>query len=147
MVFGVVRESKREKKDLYSTLWLPFVLFAVLGAIKVSGLGELLYSEHFYPFFYMLTFFWGRNEIYMQICSVANQKYNALNWSTITFAVSLAVPILVPSVRQHLCLYLSVCLVIQAIFLIELIVSFLKQASSILNIKLFSINQIPEPKS
>lgn len=125
---------------MLSTLVLPALLVGVVGAIKLSGLAAYVYGEHFYAFFYILVFFWGRNEIHMQICSVAKQKFNVFNWSTIFFLASMAVPIAVPAVRAHLSSYLCSCLVIQGIFMIELIVSFLRQAASILKIRLFHVN-------
>jgi hypothetical protein len=126
---------------------LPVVLLAVVGAVKLSGFGEYAYGEHFYAFFYIFVFFWGRNEIHMQICSVAKQKFNVFNWSTIFFIASMAVPIAVPAVRPHLSNYLYACLAIQALLMIELIVSFLLQAASILKIKLFQVNPAPAEKS
>jgi hypothetical protein len=80
----------------------------------------------------------------MQICSVSLQKFNVFNWSTISFVVSIAIPIFYPAAREHLAFYLYACLIIQALFLFELVLSFLRQAASILNIKLFTINHFPE---
>jgi hypothetical protein len=80
----------------------------------------------------------------MQICSVSLQKFNVFNWSTIFFGISIAIPIFYPPLREHLAYYLYASLIIQALFLFELILSFLRQAASILNIKLFAINYFPE---
>lgn len=141
MCKGVLRDTKRDQKDVLKTLLLPTVLAVLIGAFKISGLLDIYLGEYFYPFFYTLVFFWGRNEIYMQICSVANQQFNPLNWGTISYAISIILPIFVPAIRENLNSYLYLCLAIQTIFLIQLIISFLLQASSILNIKLFMINK------
>jgi hypothetical protein len=100
-----------------STLALPAVLFAVLIAVKLSGLGVYVYSEHFYVYFYIFVCFWGKNEIHMQICSVANQRFKVFNSSTIFFIISMALPIAVPAVRDHLTTYLYACLAIQAVLM------------------------------
>lgn len=142
---NVLKDTKREKEDILSTLGLPLVLLGLVAAVKLSGLGAYVYGEHFYAFFYTVALYWGRNEIYMQICSVANQKFKAFNWSTIVFIATLALPIVIPALRTNLSTYLYICLGIQAIFLAELIFSFLRQAASILNIKLFHVN--PPPKT
>lgn len=141
MCKDVLKDTKRDKKDLLSTLLLPTVLGLFIAAFKLTGLSNLFYGAYFYPFFYTLVFFWGRSEIYMQICSVANQRFNPLNWGTISYIVTMIIPMLVPVVRDNLNTYLYLCLTIQALFLLELIISFLLQASTILNIKLFKINK------
>lgn len=141
MCKDVLRDTKRDKKDVLKTLLLPTVLALLVAAFKLTGISDLFYGAYFYPFFYTLVFFWGRNELYMQICSVANQRFNPLNWGTISYAISMLVPMLVPAVRENLGNYLYLCLAIQALFLIELIISFLLQASSILGIKLFKVNK------
>jgi hypothetical protein len=143
--WNVLRDTKRKRSDMLSTLGLPLVLLGLVVAVKLSGLGTYVYGEHFYAFFYTVALYWGRNEIYMQVCSVANQKYNAFNWSTLVFIASLAVSIAFPAIRSHLSTYLYIFLAIQALFLAELIFSFLRQAASILNIKLFQVN--PPPKT
>lgn len=94
----------------------------------------------------MMVFYWGRNEIHMQICSVAKQKFQPFNFSTIFFIASIALPIAVPAVRIHLKTYLMGCLIVQGVLLMELVVSFLRQAASILNIKLFQVNPPPTEK-
>lgn len=142
---NVLKDTKRERSDMLSTLGLPLVLLGLTTAVKISGLGTYVYGEHFYVFFYTIALYWGRNEIYMQVCSVANQKFNAFNWSTLVFIATLALPIVMPALRSHLSTYLYICLGIQAIFLSELIFSFLRQAASILNIQLFHVN--PPPKT
>ena len=131
---------------MLSTLWLPLILVVLMAANKLTGLEKLVYHEYLYVYFYIITFWWGRNEIYLQICSVANQKFNPFNWGTISFVLSMIVLFLFPK-NEHLSTYLYVCSAIQALFLIELIVSFLRQSSSILNIKLFSINKVEPTKT
>lgn len=141
---NVLSETPRQRKDMFSALSLGAVLLGAVLAVKLSGLDSLVYGEHFYYFFYTFVFYWGRNEINMQICSVTNQKYNTFNWSTIIFLASLALPILFPAVRNHLSSYLLGCLLVQGVLLGELVVSFLRQAAGVLGIKLFSVN--PPPK-
>ena len=131
---------------MLSTLLLPVVVVAIIAGVKLSGLGSLVYGEHFYKYFYTFVFFWGRNEIHMQVCSVAKQKYQVFNWSTIFFIISMVLPIVVPSVRAHLSIYLLLCLIVQFLFLMELIISFLLQAASILKIRLFHVNPPPAEK-
>lgn len=127
---------------MLATLWLPLILTTLMAANKLTGLDKLIYHEYLYVYFYILTFWWGRNEIYLQICSVAEQKFNPFNWGTITFVVSMIVLFLFPTNSEYFLTYLYVCLAIQGLFLIELIVSFLRQSSSILGIKLFSVNKV-----
>jgi len=55
-------------------------------------------------------------------------------------------PIVVPAVRSHLSNYLLLCLIIQFLFMMELIISFLLQAASILKIRLFHVNPPPAEK-
>ncbi|XP_031505801.1 uncharacterized protein LOC116268162 [Nymphaea colorata] len=143
MTRNVMKETKRESRDMYNALAMPVVLIVVVAAVKFSGLSQYVYGEHFYAYLYIWVCFWGRNEIHMQICSVASQKFKVFNWSTIFFLASMAIPILIPAVRAHLSAYLYVCLAIQFIFMIELFISFLRQAASILNIRLFRINPPP----
>ena len=142
---NVLKDTKRSRADLLATLGLPLVLIGLVAAVKLSGLGAYVYGEHFYAFFYTVALYWGRNEIYMQVCSVANQKFNAFNWSTLFFIGILILPIALPTIRSHLSTHLYICLAIQALFLGETIFSFLNQAASILNIKLFHVN--PPPKT
>lgn len=145
MTRNVLQETTRKRNDMLGVLILPAVLVAIVVAVKLSGLSELVYGEHFYLYFYTFVFFWGRNEIQMQTCSVTNQQFNPLNWSTLLFAASLALPILLPPLRSHLSTYLIGCLLLQAVLLVELAISFLRQAASVLGIRLFAIN--PPPKA
>jgi hypothetical protein len=81
---------------MLATLWLPLILAALIAANKLTGLEKLVYHEYLYVYFYIITFWWGRNEIYLQICSVAEQKFNPFNWGTIAFVVSMIVLFLFP---------------------------------------------------
>ena len=143
MCINVLPNTHRERREILSTLLLPIILVSILVIVRLSNLNTLLYGEHFYVFFYTIACFWARNEIYMQICSVTNQNFNALNWSTITFVASFLLLIIFPSIQSNIGLYLGLILGIQLFFLIELIISFLNQAANILQIKLFKVNIIP----
>lgn len=71
MTKNVLSETTRERKDMLFVLWLPLILIALLLANKITGFDVLLYNQYLYVYFYILMFWWGRNEIHLQICSVA----------------------------------------------------------------------------
>ena len=71
----------RQKEDIVMKLLLPTVLITTLLVWKFF-IAENIFTEHFYPIIYILTFMWGRNMMLMQVCYVTKQRFHSLNIGT-----------------------------------------------------------------
>jgi hypothetical protein len=61
----------------------------------------------------------------IQVSAVANQLYNPLNLGTISFMVSMIIPLVSTFVKNNLKIYLILVLITQGIILFEFIYNFL----------------------
>jgi len=123
---------------LFKLILIP-ILIAIFVFIELSGLSQQIYQVYYFRFFYALTFFWTRNIIYMQICAVCNTTFKVLNIGTVSYLVCLLFMAFAP-IKENLGNFLTFVLILQGLLLLELILSFLNQATEILQIKFFSIN-------
>ena len=73
-------------------------------------------------------------------CSVTGARCDPFNRGTISFVISMVLPFVFPVIISHLNTYLWGVLLVQFLLLTEFIVGFLNESTSILGIKLFSIN-------
>lgn len=146
MCKDVYRDTKRSKEDITGKLALPVILIAILAIIKVGGMSEEIYTQHFYKLFYIFLAFWGRNLMLLQVSSVTHQFFGVFNRGTMFFLIAMVIPFIVTPLKAYISIYLSIVCVIQIALLCEFIYSFLMQASTILKISIFKIKHLQVPK-
>lgn len=96
------RDTKRSIDDITGKLALPSILIAILTLIKVGGMSEEIYTNHFYKIFYIFLAFWGRNLMLLQVSSVTHQFFGVFNRGTMFFLIAMVLPFIVTPLKAYL---------------------------------------------
>lgn len=88
----VKKPSIRAKEDIFKKILTPIILVSTLLGWRLL-VDVNIFDHHCLPIMYILTFFWGRNLMYIQLCHVAGQRFHSLNIGNVAYLIVWAISV------------------------------------------------------
>ena len=136
MVKDIFKQAVRPKDDILHVLYLPasytiglFTVWLFCGNLQPICI----------PLVYVLMFTWSRNMIELQLCFVTKQRFQPFNLGTLSFLGTCLALVGFNHFGVTLGQYMWIGVIATGAIFFEFVTSVLRQGSSLLGIKVFSL--------